>query len=318
MSMLSNSLKNLVSKPATRLYPAEKFEPVPGLRGHIEYDMTKCIMCMLCSKRCPNDAIETDKVKREHHVYRMKCMVCGLCVDACPTDAITMAPAYSPPAYTKTIDTYVIKITEHQQRIAELPPFVREPEPGVEKEPTHVPPPAVLAAPAQSEARLKVDGKPISCTMWPVADIMMRNVISVTPDVKIVDVARLMLENDISGVPVIDSQRRVVGIVTERDIMSAPKGAMPLTIRGMFARIFLHDGHARPGEESRAAPMEAPVSTIMTRPAITIKEDLTVEDVATLMNEHNINRVPVVGRDNRLAGIVTRSDIVRALTKQPK
>lgn len=318
MSMLSNSLKNLVSRPATRLYPVEKFEPVPGLRGHIEYDMSKCIMCMLCSKRCPNDAIETDKAKREHYVYRMKCMACGLCVDACPTDAITMSPVYSPPAYAKTMDTYAIKITEHQQRISELPSFVREPEPGQEKEPTHVPPPAVVAAPAQTEARLRVEEKPISCAMWPVADIMMRNVISVTPEVKIVDVARLMLENDISGIPVIDSQRRVVGIVTERDIMSAPKGAMPLTMRGMFARIFLGDGRARAGEERLAGSMEAPVSDVMTSPVITAREDLTVEDVARLMNENNINRVPVVGRDNRLAGIVTRSDVVRALTKQPR
>jgi formate hydrogenlyase subunit 6/NADH:ubiquinone oxidoreductase subunit I len=49
--MLSNSLRNLFRRPATRLYPQEPFEPVPLLRGHTEYDMTKCIMCLLPSRR---------------------------------------------------------------------------------------------------------------------------------------------------------------------------------------------------------------------------------------------------------------------------
>jgi ech hydrogenase subunit F len=246
--MLSNSLRNLFRRPATRLYPQEPFEPVPLLRGHTEYDMTKCIMCLLCSKRCPNEAIETDREARQHKVHRMRCMACGLCVDTCPTDTITMVPTYSPPAYQRTVDTYIVRISEHQRVISELPPFVRELAPGERPEPAFTPPPAVVAAPAQTEAKLRVDDMPASCAMWPVKDIMVRNVVSVTPDVRIVEVARLLLENDISGVPVVDTQRRVVGIVTERDIMSAPRGKVPLTLRHMFSRIFLGDGHARPGE----------------------------------------------------------------------
>lgn len=316
--MLTNSLMNLFRRPATRLYPQVPFEPVPRLRGHTEYDMTKCIMCLLCSKRCPNEAIETDREARQHKIFRMRCMACGLCVDTCPTDTITMVQAYSPPAYHRTVDTYVVKITEHQRIISELPPFVRKLEPGEKPEPAFTPPPAVVAAPAQTEARLKLEDVPASCVQWPVRDIMMRNVVSVTPDVRIVEVARLLLENDISGVPVVDTQRRVVGVVTERDIMSAPRGKVPLTLRHLFSRIFLGDGHPRPGEEGLAGSMEAPVSSIMTAPAITIKEDLTVEDAARIMDERNVNRIPVVGRDDRLAGIVTRSDIVRALTRQPR
>jgi len=106
MSMLSNSLKNLVSKPATRLYPAVPANIQPNCRGRIEYDMNKCIWCMMCSRRCPTVAIESDKAAQTHKVFRMRCIACGACVEACPTDAITMLEHYADASYAPTVDTY--------------------------------------------------------------------------------------------------------------------------------------------------------------------------------------------------------------------
>jgi len=104
--MLSNSLRNLFSKPATRLYPAVPADIQPDCRGRIEYDMTKCIWCMMCSRRCPTVAIESDKAAQTHRVFRMRCIACGACVDACPTDAISFREHYQEPGYAPIIDTY--------------------------------------------------------------------------------------------------------------------------------------------------------------------------------------------------------------------
>lgn len=104
--MLSNSLRNLFSKPATRLYPAVPADIQPDCRGRIEYDMTKCIWCMMCSRRCPTVAIESDKAAQTHRVFRMRCIACGACVDACPTDAISFREHYQEPGYAPIIDAY--------------------------------------------------------------------------------------------------------------------------------------------------------------------------------------------------------------------
>ena len=106
MSMLTNSLKNLFSKPATRLYPYEEADIQRDCRGRIEYDMSKCIWCMMCSRRCPVFAIESDKAAQTHKVFRMRCIACGACVEACPTDAISMRQHYQEPGYAPIIDSY--------------------------------------------------------------------------------------------------------------------------------------------------------------------------------------------------------------------
>ena len=114
----------------------------------------------------------------------------------------------------------------------------------------------------------------------PVVEIMSRHVISVPPTMPAAEVARLIQERRITGLPVVDAQGSVVGIVSEIDV--APRGG-------------------------------ATAADIMSRQVVTVPPETTVREVAALLLERRIRRAPVVA-DGRLVGIVSRSDLLRLLT----
>jgi ech hydrogenase subunit F len=97
---------NLFSKPATRLYPFVKREPIVGSRGAVAIELEKCIMCGICQKRCPADAIVVNRAERVWAIDRMRCIWCGACVDACPKDCLSLLPTYTPPSTSKSIDSF--------------------------------------------------------------------------------------------------------------------------------------------------------------------------------------------------------------------
>lgn len=108
MTVLSEMLRNLVSRPATTLYPAEKV-PVPaGFRGRVECDDERCIGCSKCSLVCPASAItmvdsprevefrgKTMMRKKKPRVAVYRCIRCGLCERYCPADAIHLRSVLS-------------------------------------------------------------------------------------------------------------------------------------------------------------------------------------------------------------------------------
>jgi formate hydrogenlyase subunit 6/NADH:ubiquinone oxidoreductase subunit I len=86
---LGNVLKNVLSKPATRLYPYEKRPPMKDTRGSLgEININTCIFCGLCERKCPSNAITVNKVERSWELNRLKCIVCNLCVEACPVKPV--------------------------------------------------------------------------------------------------------------------------------------------------------------------------------------------------------------------------------------
>jgi CBS domain-containing protein len=110
-------------------------------------------------------------------------------------------------------------------------------------------------------------------------DIMTRRVVAVTPLTPVKQVAKILNKNHISGAPVVDKSGKLVGIVSERDLL-ARRGAQ--------------------------------VKSIMSKSVIRVKEDTPVEDIASLMATRKVKRVPVI-RGHHLAGIVSRADIIRAI-----
>ena len=88
--MLRSTFKNLFSRPYTLRYPSVPADLPENNRGRVEWDMQKCIWCMLCQKNCPTHAISTDKAAQTQSVTRNRCIACGRCVEVCPTQTIYM------------------------------------------------------------------------------------------------------------------------------------------------------------------------------------------------------------------------------------
>ena len=92
------TLGSLFKKPETLLYPFETKPAPAGLKGHIAIDAADCILCGICAKTCPADAIVVEKKDRTWSIDPFRCVQCGSCVRACPKACLSMDPAYTPVA----------------------------------------------------------------------------------------------------------------------------------------------------------------------------------------------------------------------------
>lgn len=142
-----------------------------------------------------------------------------------------------------------------------------------------------------------------------VEEIMTRDVLTIGPDAAVRDVARILVENNISGLPVCDAQGQVIGVVSEGDILF--KEHDPTSARSGRPFWWLSD---RGSTERSGKARAVKVQDAMTAPAITIPAYCSVAQAARLMTEHGVNRLPVIGAQ-QLVGIVTRTDLVRAFIR---
>ncbi|MFF4737083.1 CBS domain-containing protein [Streptomyces sp. NPDC001262] len=138
-----------------------------------------------------------------------------------------------------------------------------------------------------------------------VGDLMTKDVVSVPPRTPFKDVAGLLAEHDISGLPVVDDDARVLGVISESDLMlrQAALPAEPSPAR------------RRPWRRARGDPPASTAEGLMSRPAITVHADDTIARAARTMARHRIERLPVVDAEDRLAGIVTRRDLLRVFLR---
>jgi CBS domain-containing protein len=143
-------------------------------------------------------------------------------------------------------------------------------------------------------------------------DIMTTKVVTVAPETRVEEIARLLLERRISGVPVVDADARLVGIVTEGDLMRRPDIGTERH-RGWWLRLF-GDERERAAEYARAHGSRA--DEVMTRNVVTVGEETTVDEIARLLEAHRIKRVPVV-RGGKLVGIVSRANLLHSLAARP-
>ena len=141
-------------------------------------------------------------------------------------------------------------------------------------------------------------------------DIMTKEVITVSPEVTVEKAAKILSENNISGVPVVDNGE-LKGIISEKDLIVKDKKLhFPDYIPFLDGIIYL-DNYKKFEKEFKKF-IAVNVEDLMTEDVVTISPDTPVDEIATLMVEKEVNRIPVV-EEGKIAGIVTRADLVRDL-----
>lgn len=147
-------------------------------------------------------------------------------------------------------------------------------------------------------------------------DVMTTEVISVGPDTSVQMLAALLSERGISGVPVVDAEGRVVGVVSEGDLLHRVETGTERRPEGRAERrrSWWLEGIASDRELARdyVKSHARMVRDVMTRDVVAVSDTTELADVANLLETKKIKRVPVV-RDGRLVGIISRANLVRAL-----
>jgi CBS domain-containing protein len=145
-------------------------------------------------------------------------------------------------------------------------------------------------------------------------DIMSPDPVSVARDLSVTDAARLMVEHRIGALPVTEGDA-LVGIVTEGDlIMRDVKVEFPTYLHLLDGFIMYPPATARFESELKKA-VGATVEDVMTPDPVTVQSDTSVADVATLMVDRDVSRIPVLD-GTALVGIISKSDIVRSLISE--
>ncbi|MBC8414114.1 MAG: CBS domain-containing protein [Nitrospira sp.] len=142
-------------------------------------------------------------------------------------------------------------------------------------------------------------------------DIMTEEVITVKSEASVEELARLLIEHKISGVPVVNESNHIVGIVTENDLIKKNKRFHIPTIIRLFDAYFLLDSDKV--EDDIKKMVAGTVGEICTNDVVSITADTTIEDIATIMAEQHIHLLPVLNGLN-VVGIVGKADVVKSMT----
>lgn len=145
------------------------------------------------------------------------------------------------------------------------------------------------------------------------ADIMSRNLITVTPETDLKALAEILAIHHISGVPVVDEEGGLLGVVSQSDLVALNKNPrIPSAVTLFDWVIYLESLDKFQAELEKMSG--ARVGDIMTRKVVTVSPGATLAEVATIMVEKKVHTIPVI-EDGRLAGVIGKLDIVRSLLR---
>jgi len=133
-------------------------------------------------------------------------------------------------------------------------------------------------------------------------DIMTKNVVSVKRKTSLPEIAEIMASHEISGLPVVDEDNTVVGVISEKDFLFRMSAKSSMDIVAMILK----------GKwDTPLLALNQKAENIMTSPALTVKENAAISEIANTFTEKKINRVPVINEKGKLAGIVSRADVIQ-------
>lgn len=142
-------------------------------------------------------------------------------------------------------------------------------------------------------------------------EIMNKNVITINKDRNIMELAKLFIKNKISGVPVVDKENTLLGIVSETDIVNFLKKDN-ISYKYVYIPLDLYEAA---NLENKEALSNTKVEEIMHTWVKKAKKETTENEIATIIGENKVNRVPIVDDDNKVIGIITRSDLIKSMMK---
>ncbi len=142
-------------------------------------------------------------------------------------------------------------------------------------------------------------------------EIMKKKVITLSPEMTVEEAGRLFMEKGISGAPVVDSEGRLTGIVTENDLITKNRRLHIPTILRIFDLYIAVSGRGEMEDEIRKMAAYL-VRDIATKDVITISEETGLEDIATIMTDKRIHLLPVM-RGGKMVGIVGRHEVLKAM-----
>ncbi len=145
-----------------------------------------------------------------------------------------------------------------------------------------------------------------------VKDIMVKEVITIQKDASVEELSELLINNKISGVPVVDADGKLAGIATEGDLIIKDSDLhFPRYFKLLDSIIYLES--LNKFKKNLKKFLGTKVEDVMTAEIKTVKEDTQITEAANIMIKYNINRVPVLDSKDELVGIVTRADIVKSM-----
>jgi CBS domain-containing protein len=143
---------------------------------------------------------------------------------------------------------------------------------------------------------------------WTVKDVMTDNVVSVSDNTPYKDIVQLLAQHEVSAVPVVDDTRRVLGVVSEADLLHK------IEFTGLEPHVHLLERKQRRQARAKAAGDRA--GDLMSSPAVTVSSDASLSAVAKIMDHERVKRLPVVDEQGRLIGIVSRRDLLRVYLRE--
>jgi len=145
-----------------------------------------------------------------------------------------------------------------------------------------------------------------------VAEVMSRDPIVVRPETPLNEAIQILAEKRISGLPVVDDTGKLVGIISESDLMWQETGVTPPAYIMILDSVIYLQNPAKYERDLHKA-LGQTVGEVMSSDPVTVSPDKTLREAAKLMHDREVRRLPVIDSEGKLIGILTRGDVVRAM-----
>ena len=139
-------------------------------------------------------------------------------------------------------------------------------------------------------------------------DIMTKEVISVHPDTSLLDAAKILAEHNFDGLPVVDDNNKLLGIVTEYDLINKTSAVHLPTLQIVLRNL----PQFNEGDQFQEEILSLKVSDIMNKDPLTLSPEITYDEIIKLFKDHHrVNPIPVIDKDKKVIGVISRFDVLR-------